>query len=453
MADPQSILALYLARTPGSAALAAEARRVLPGGIASDTRQFDPYGIYVTEAAGVRKKDVDGHDYLDFFGGHGANMLGHGHPAIVGAIGDAAAKGLQFAANHPLEVRLAQRVLALLPKAERLRFTGSGTEATLLAIRLARAFTGRRKILRFASHYHGWHDHAASGYAGQFDGGAAPGVLPEIAAQTILLRPSDREGLAAAFDRHGRDIAALIVEPVGTHFGVVPTSAAFLQEAQDAARAAGSLFILDEVLSGFRVDLGGAQAVMGLEPDLTTLAKVLCGGLPGGAVAGRAAIMDLIDPDPSRRGGRDKVLHQGTTTANPVSMAAGLAMLEELERIDGCGRASALGALARRELAAACAAEGLPLRWYGEFSAFHLLMPGTAAPEAGDDLSALPMEAFLARPHPLLNRFRMALNILGFDVNSKCSGLLSAVHDEADVRRLASGVAEAGWMVRREGLL
>jgi glutamate-1-semialdehyde 2,1-aminomutase len=450
VAESATILDRYLAKTPGSAALARAARAVLPGGIVTDTRYFEPYGIYIDRAVGVHNWDVDGNAYLDFFGGHGANLLGHSHTVLVQAVARAIERGVQYAANHPLEIEMAQEVLRHFPAAGRVRFTGSGTEATLLALRLARAFTGRPKIVRFTSNYHGWHDHAASGYAGQFDGSAAPGVLPAVAAQTILIRPNDTAALERAVEGFGSQIACFIIEPLGTHFGVVPTSRAFLRQVQDAARGVGALFILDEVLSGFRVSLAGAQGVYGLAPDLTTLAKVLCGGMPGGAVVGRADILDLLDPDASRRSGQPKVLHQGTLTGNPVSMAAGLATLREIERIDGCARANHLGALARWRLNEMAQAERLPLSWYGDFSIFHLLIGERRAEDVAPERD---LEVFLARPQPVTNRLRMALNVLGFDLNTKCSGLLSAAHTEEDVEQLVTGVAAAAAMLKGEGLL
>lgn len=450
-----TIVAQYLARTRRSAELAAQAREVLPGGIVTDTRFFEPYGVYIHNAKGARKWDVDGNEYLDFFGGHGANLLGHAPPVIVEAVREAMGRGVQFAANQPLEVALAQQITRLMPALRRVRFTGSGTEATLLAIRLARAFTGRRRIVRFMSHYHGWHDHAASGYTDQFDGSAALGILPEVAAATILLRPGDDRGLARAMDLYGHEIAAIIVEPVGAHFGVVPISARFLSTLQLAARSVGALFILDEVLSGFRVDPGGAQALYGLAPDLTTLGKIVCGGMPGGVVGGRADVLDLLDYDPVRRNGRAKVLHQGTFTANPLSMAAGLAMLSEIQSTGACARVNQLGQLARDGLNDMARAERLPFRWYGEFSAFHFLSvsAGTSPSPTAGDLPELPMESFLMRPQPLLNRLRMAVNVLGLDVNTKCSGLLGTAHTEADIRSAAQQFAAAGAMLRRDGYL
>ncbi|MFC2953853.1 aspartate aminotransferase family protein [Marinicaulis aureus] len=441
-----TILEQYLAKTRGSASLASAAPDVLPGGVVTDTRIFDPYGIYVNRAEGVRKWDVDGNEYLDFFGGHGANLLGHCPPAVVKAAQDALARGVQFAANQPLEIDLAREIIRLVPSAERVRFTGSGTEATLLAIRLARAATGRRKIVRFASHYHGWHDHAASGYAGEFDGSPAPGVLSAIADETVLLPPGDENALADAVARFGGDIAAFLIEPVGTHFGVVPLNPYFLHKIEAAAKNTGSLFILDEVLSGFRVAPGGAQSIYGLAPDLTTLAKILCGGLPGGAVAGRADILDLLSADPARRGGKTKVLHQGTFTGNPVSMAAGLAMLAELQRINACDRVNALGELARRRLNETARSENLPFHFYGAFSIFHVLFTETPCAD-------MTYKDYLPRPQPLTNRLRMALNLLGVDVNTRCSGLLSAAHEEADIETLCAALIEAGKMLEAENLL
>jgi glutamate-1-semialdehyde 2,1-aminomutase len=449
------ILREYLARTPRSAQLAEQAREVIPGGVVTDTRYFEPYGIYVDRAEGATKWDVDGNAYLDFFGGHGANILGHAPQPVVRALLETVVRGSQFAANHPAEVALAQEVKGLMPQLERVRFTASGTEATLLALRLARAFTGRTRIVRFSSNYHGWHDHAISGYVDGFDGSPAAGVLREIAAKTVLLKPGDTASLARLVEEDGADIAAFIIEPVGTHFGIVPVTPGFLAAVQQAAHSAGALFILDEVLSGFRVALGGAQQLYGLTPDLTTLGKIVCGGMPGGAVGGRADVLSLLDLDRARRGDRPKVLHQGTFTANPASMAAGLAMLKTLARDDVHGRINALGARARALLNEVSRAERLPFRWYGEFSGFHLLM---AAEPGGVDyfaqaLETIPLEGFLAKRPMLLNRLRMALNLLGIDLNTRCSGLLCAAHTEADLQRVAEALARAGTMLRADGYL
>jgi glutamate-1-semialdehyde 2,1-aminomutase len=274
--------------------------------------------------------------------------------------------------------------------------------------------------------------------------------LPEVAAQTILLRPNNAAGLERVVLDLGPQIAAFIIEPVGTNFGVIPVSAAFLRQVQSAARSTGAVFILDEVLSGFRVAPGGAQSVYGLQPDLTTLAKILCGGMPGGAVAGNANIMDLLDCDDSRRCGHPKVLHQGTFTANPVSMAAGIAVLREIERTAACSCVNRLGQLARNSLNEMAAAERLPFCWYGEFSAFHMRFG-----RMDDEPSLLgsSVEALLSQPRLLANRFRMAINVLGADINTRGSGLLCALHTEEEIARYVDAVAAAGCLLRRDNLI
>lgn len=447
-----SIEALYRARTPGSAALAAAAGEFLPSGIATDTRYFDPYGLYIERAAGTRKYDVDGNAYVDFFGGHGALMLGHAHPDVLAAVLRAAGNGTQFAANHPLEVGWARRICAMVPTAERVRFTGSGTEATLLAIRLARAFTGRSLIVRVAGHYHGWHDHAVSGYVSHFDGSPAPGVLPGVASGTILVRPDDHEAWSW-LTGSGADIAAVIAEPLGTHFGVVPYPQERLTNIQAFCRRIGALFILDEVLSGFRVAPGGAQAEFGLEPDLSTFAKAMAGGYPGGAVAGRADILDLMSFDEAARGGRPRVLHQGTFTGNPVSAAAGIATLDILRDGQACARANSLGGAARAALNRVFEEEGIPWACYGEFSVFHIFTnPWRRSFEPTSFDPALPtFEEYLGNTGTCLRLLRMALNVQGVDVNARCSGLLSAVHTQDDIELLAAAFRWAVTQLRAEG--
>src|SRR5579872_1580861 len=213
------IAAAWRARTPASAALAEQAARLLPSGIAHDARQQDPYGPFIERAQGAHKWDVDGNRYVDFFGGHGAMILGHAHPVVTARMAEVAARGTQFGANHPLEVRWAAQIQRMVASAERVRFTSSGTEATLMAVRLARAFTGRAQLLRFKGHFHGWHDHMAGGVANHFDGTPTPGVLAGVAEGVVLCPPGD----IAAMERllASGTIAAAIIEPTGASFGQV----------------------------------------------------------------------------------------------------------------------------------------------------------------------------------------------------------------------------------------
>ena len=342
LASNSGIIQAYRAKTPGSAALAAEARELLPSGIVHDARHLEPYGIYVVRAEGSRKWDQDGNEYVDYAGGHGALLLGHGRPEVLAAIQEALPEGTHPGANHEREVRWAQIVRELVPCAERVRFTSSGTEATHMALRLARARTGKHKIVRFKGHFHGWHDHMTSGYTSHFDGAPTAGVLPDLAAQVILLPPGDREATRAAFEADD-DIAAAILEPTGGSFGLVPHTPEFLGFLRELTAKHGVVLIFDEVITGFRVSPGGAQAYFGVTPDMSTHAKIVAGGLPGGAVAGRKELLDDLDFYATRESGREKIFHPGTFNANPVSAAAGTAALTIVRDSDACERASAFG--------------------------------------------------------------------------------------------------------------
>ena len=448
------VVTAYRQKTPGSERLAHEARELFPNGATHDARILDPYGIYVERAQGPHKWDVDGNRYIDYFGGHGALLLGHNQPAVAGATARALAAGTQYGANHPGEIRWAQSVVRMVPSAERVRFTSSGTEATLLAVRLARAFTGRRLLLRFRGHFHGWHDAMASGYSSHFDGSATAGVPRAVAEQSMLLDPGDIAGVRAALaGRH--DAAAVILEPTGSSFGQAPLSAAFVQELRAETEKAGVLLILDEVVTGFRVSQGGAQAAYGVRPDLTSLAKILAGGMPGGAVAGRRDILDHLDVEASRRAGREKVQHQGTYNANPVSAAAGAAALELIAATDPGRRADAAAAKLRDGMNAVLAAQGLRWAVYGSSSGFHtFLNPGglPIEPQAFEPADR-DWRTLKAQPEALARKLRLAMLVNGVDLNPRLGGFLSATHEPQDIDHTVAAFAEALRMVRAEGEL
>lgn len=440
-----TILDDYLRRTTKSAILAERAAHVFSDGITTDTRFFEPYGISIERGAGTRKWDIDGTEYVDFFGGHGALMLGHCHPKVTIAIQEAAARGVQFAANTPQEVAWAEAIRAHIPSADRVRFTGSGTEATLLAIRIARAWTKRAKILRIRTHYHGWHDFAVSGYATHHDGSAAPGVLAEIASNTILVGPNDRQEVEAAIRFHADELAAVMLEPLGSHFGMIPTNTDYLLAAHAAAVENHVPVILDEIITGFRVHISGFQGLFGLKPDITCLAKVAAGGMPGGAVCGSEEIMSVL----SRSTAHGKVLHQGTFTGNPVTASAAIATLSEIAATEACKTATASGETARARLDEAFRRAGVHWRTYGEYSAFHFLPD---APEVAD-LSALPTPLFAGRPVKLLQTLRMAMLLEGVDIASRGSGFLSAVHTEADIETLGRALERSLQRMKAEALI
>ena len=453
MLSNSRILSAYRARTPGSAELAREAASLFPSGVTHDSRHLEPYGVYVSRAAGPHKWDVDGNKYVDFYGGHGALLLGHGHKAVTDAVATALADGTHFGASHPRELAWARAVQRLVPSAERVRFTSSGTEATLMAVRLARAFTGRPVLLRFLGHFHGWHDHMAAGYTSHYDGSATPGVLAEVAAQSVLVPPGDLEAVRTVLARG--DVAAAILEPTGSSFGQVPLDAAFLRELRRLTSLHGTLLIMDEVVTGFRATRGGAQAAYGVRPDLSSFAKILAGGLPGAAVAGRKDILDQLDFAVSALAGREKIQHQGTFNANPVSAAAGTAALTAIAETDVAERASSIAASLRDAVNAVFAEEGVGWVMYGTFSGFHTFLGGEGVSVRPGAFVAegVPMAVLKSQPAGLAHKLRLALLVNGVDVNGRIGGFVSGTHSTADVAATAGAFREAVRMLRAEGEL
>jgi len=446
------IIAAYRAATPGSAAAAEKAARLFPSGVTHDSRYLEPYGLYITRAKGPRKWDVDGNCYVDYFGGHGALLLGHCHPKVVAAVEQQVERGTHFGASHELEIAWAEWVMKLIPSAERVRFTSSGTEATMMALRLARAFTGKSKIIRFKHHFHGWHDHMTSGYASHFDGSPTPGVLPGVTTGLVLAEQNDAVGLARLLDDDD-DIAAAILEPTGAHGAQLPIDPAFLVELRELTRQHGVLLIFDEVVTGFRVSPGGAQVEYGIRPDLTTLAKILAGGLPGGAITGRKDILDLLDFQVTKAADREKISHQGTFNANPLSAAAGVAALEIVGTTDACARANRYGETLRRRINEVFEEERVPWAVYGAFSNFHFFTnPGrTAITPTRFDPKAVPAEAFFdKRQAGLVHKFRLAMMTHGVDFSGSPGGITSATHGEAELEDTMTALRKAIRMLKQE---
>jgi glutamate-1-semialdehyde 2,1-aminomutase len=302
----------------------------IPGGVNSPVRAFGAVGgepFFVARGEGAYLVDTSGNRYLDFVQSWGASILGHAHPAVVDAVRRAAADGTSFGAPTPREVELAEAVADRVASVEKVRLVSSGTEAAMTAVRLARGATDRAKILKFAGCYHGHLDTllvaAGSGVATLGLPGSA-GVTPATVADTVVVAFNDRAGVEAAFAEHGDDLAAVLVEPVAANMGLVPPDPGFLELLRDQCTRAGALLVFDEVITGFRVGLGGAQAAYGIRPDLSIFGKVLGGGLPLAALGGPAALLDELAP-------LGPVYQAGTLSGNPLATAAGLAVLDELD--------------------------------------------------------------------------------------------------------------------------
>jgi glutamate-1-semialdehyde 2,1-aminomutase len=315
---------------PQSSALFARAKEVIPGGVNSPVRAFRGVGgtpLFIRRGNGAAITDADGREYIDYVGSWGPMILGHAHPQVIAAIQQAATRGTSYGAPTELEIELAQEVIDAFPSIEMLRLTSSGTEATMSALRVARGFTGRPKIVKFEGCYHGHGDsllvRAGSGVAtlGLPD---SPGVLPEVAQNTITVPFNGAEALEAVFNEAGDQIAAVIIEPVVGNMGCVPPKEGYLQSVRRVTERHGAVLIFDEVMTGFRVARGGAQQLYGVKPDMTTLGKIIGGGLPVGAFGGRREIMEVVAPV-------GPVYQAGTLSGNPLAVTAGLTTLRLLK--------------------------------------------------------------------------------------------------------------------------
>jgi len=430
---------------PGSRRLHQRAAAVLPNGVTHDSRYLRPFQVYVDRAAGSRKWDVDGNEYVDYVMGHGALLLGHSHPAVTEAAAVQLARGTHYGASHEGEIAWAEEVARLVPSAEVVRFTSSGTEATLMAIRLARSSTGRETIVKFENHFHGWHDYVA---AGTKYGDTTPGV-PRSILESIVVIPPDlgvmREVLGG---RH--DIAGVIVESAGASTGTVPLPRGFLRELRVVTHAAGVVMIMDEVVTGFRWTPGGVQEEEGIVPDITALAKILAGGFPGGAVAGRAEVMGRLAfaADGSRT---NKVGHPGTFNANPLSAAAGVACLREIG--DGAHqlRARERAAQLRTGMNAELARLGVPGVVYGQASEFRIALGHGRPPEARDyDPRDMQPARLAGGIDPETQRLlHLAMMNAGVHLFGN-GGFVSSVHTEADVTRSLEAWSTSLDALRRE---
>jgi glutamate-1-semialdehyde 2,1-aminomutase len=426
----------YEARTSRSRRLHARAAGIFPNGATHVGRYLRPYPLYVERAAGSHKWDVDGNEYVDYFGGHGALLLGHCHPEVQSAVERQIALGNHFGAEHEGAVVWAELIQEMVPGAERVRFTSSGTEATQLALRMARARTGRSKIVRFGGHFHGWHDHLAFS-APVSEANQPAGIPAGVVGEVIVVPPNDVAALETLLGERD-DVAAVILEPTGAGFGRVPTGRATLLALREMTSRRGVPLIFDEVITGFRVSPGGAQEHYGIRPDLTTLAKIIAGGYNGAAVVGRAEFFEaLAFQELDGVAKAPAIPHQGTFNGSPLAAAAGIATLRLLRDGSLIARANRSAETIRHEMNVELKRRGRGWCAYGEFSAFHLL-PVDAAAEGPEDVYSgkVPWQVLKSStPEPLSHSFRLGFICEGVDITGWPGGMVSAVHDEDDLER------------------
>lgn len=412
-----------------------DAQRVIPGGVNSPVRAFAGVGgepVFFKSAEGAWLTAEDDKKYIDYIGSWGPMILGHGHPAVIAAVTETAQSGLSFGAPCVLETRIAEKICALMPSIEKVRMVSSGTEATMSAIRLARGHTGRDKIIKFEGCYHGHSDSllikAGSG-ALTLGVPSSPGVPAELAAHTITLPFNDVDALNTAFSEIGAEIACVIVEPIAGNMNMVPPQPGFHETLRKLCTESGALLIFDEVMTGFRVAKGGAQAIFDIKPDLTTLGKIVGGGMPAAAFGGRAEIMNSIAPT-------GPVYQAGTLSGNPVAMAAGLATLTVL---DQPGFYAALSEKTRYlvdGLKKAAAEAGVALATECEGGMFGLVFTNETEVRRFEQVANADVERFKSFFHGMLER-GVYLAPSAFE-----AGFVSAAHGDAELDATIAAAAD-----------
>ena len=435
------IFAAYEERFAESRKLFERARGVLAGGTSHDSRLFAPFPVSIRESKGAHKWEATGRLLIDYWMGHGALLNGHGFGPVAEAVARQAARGTHFGASHELEVRWAELVCGMMPSAERIRFTSSGTEATLLAMRVARAYTGRRTIVRLNGHFHGWHDDAMSHFVAAEEAGLNPGSEENVG----LVDAFDLEGVAEWLETG--DVAGVILEPGGGGSGALPWGAEFLGTLRELTREHGSMLIFDEVISGFRYSPGGVQQLCSVLPDITVLAKILCGGLPGGAIAGSEEVMSVFGAGAQRGARRARVPHMGTFNGNPLAAAAGIVTLEHLREHEPHVAARDAAERLVGLINQAADANRVDVHLYTSSSIFHILV---GARSAGASLGAsediLPLYATSQEGYAMLRR---ALLVEGVD-SHPTHGWVSAAHDGEVIAATAAAFDRAFSRLRGE---
>jgi len=436
-----AIVERYLQKFRKSGQLYEQAVRLVPGG-GHQSRVVRPFPVYVQHAEGARKWDVDGNELVDYMMGYGALILGHAHLDVNRAVGLRLSQGTHMGTATPLELRWAELVKDLIPSAERVRFTASGTEATLLALRVARTFTGRRKVVKFHEHFHGWHD-----YVSPDSGINTQNGIPEDTLSTVVVVEPNIDTLSRLLSKDP-DIAAVILEPTGGHWGQYPLqNPAFLRGVRELTATYGVVMIMDEVITAFRVSRGGAQERFAVRPDLTTMAKILAGGLPGGAVAGKGEIMDVL----ASRDKSVRVAHPGTFNANPLSATAGIACLELIARETVIERADAMADRLKAGLRDALARAEVTGHVHGIASIVHVVLGATCDCDGG--ICTMPHSEISTLTSAQADPLKLAMLNEGVDMMGGIGFMVSAAHRDEDVDRTATAFERSLQALRLEGVV
>ena len=435
----------YIDLHPGSAERHAKARDLFPDGVTHDARRMSPFPLYATRGLGPHKWDVDGNRIIDYWTGHGSLILGHSHPKIVEAVNRQMAEGTHLSASTDLEIKWAELVCELVPSADKVRFHSSGTEADMMAIRMARAYTGKKKIIKFEDHFHGWSDDLS------VDGNGLGGI-PDETFNTMIVLPDNDISIVEKTLENDDEVAAIILEPTGAHMGAHALKRDFLGQLREVKERHGVVLIFDEVVTGFRVSKGGAQEYYGVTPDMTTLAKIVGGGLPGGAVSGKADIINMIQAtgdselDQTRRIG-----HNGTFNANPLSAVAGITALEMVrdtpvnDTTDAMGRRlkDGLNDLLGRMEVPGCAS-GLPGAVFLRLGVDH---------ECDKEVCVMSHEDMaIVQDRPRMSQWNLSMLNQGIHVSGE-RFLMMSVHTEQDIDETVDAAEKSLTELRGVGLI
>ena len=443
----ETIREAYIRKNPKSAAIYPRFQRVFPSGTGGhDGHYSDPFPITIARGQGPRKWDVDGNEYIDFAMGSLSLLLGYAHPAVVEALNQAAPGGSQFGRGATeSELEWGEMVNELIPCADKIRFVGSGGEATHLAMRVARGHTGKDKIIRWEGHYHGRQDYAMAGNSPPFDVPDSIGI-PKGVIDSVVVLPPDLEALERTLAAD-KEIAGVITEASGANYGFVPLKPGFLEGVQRLTRQYGVVNIFDEVITGFRWSPGGLQQKVGITPDLCSLSKILTGGMPGGAVAGKAEFMEVMGhTGDAHRDRAQRVSSGGTFNGNPICAATGIATLKIAATGEMQDHADAMAERMRRGLREIVDKYEVEACVYGDSSTFHMYFGARS-------IEGLDATTLNAMPKELIDGLRMALEVRGVDIMNRCSGSLSGVHTETDVDTALAAFDGAFTALVDEGLV
>ncbi|MBI4491529.1 MAG: aminotransferase class III-fold pyridoxal phosphate-dependent enzyme [Chloroflexi bacterium] len=441
----------YVHQHPRSQEAYERARRVMPSGVAHDIRLMRPFPITLARASGARKWDVDGNEYIDYHMGSAALLLGHAHPEVMAAVREQLERGWHYAQPHQLEAEWGEWIQRLIPSVERLQFTNSGTEANMLALRLARTYTGKPRVLRFHGHFHGWDDYGMVGTNVPFERPASAGIPSGVVDSVVAIPANDPDLVAQTLDADP-DIGTVILEPSGASWSTIPLRPGFLQALREITASRGRLLIFDEVITGFRWSPGGVQGRLGLRPDLTTMAKIASGGMPGGVVGGRADVMEVMAfSGQAHRDRYQRAYHAGTFNANPLAAAAAIVTLGHVATGEPHRHIDALAAQLRAGVNEAIKRLGISAVAYGEASSFHLYIgPRPAGTPIGETLWVEDAARLKGIPGELVAGVRRALQNRGVDLMSGIGGVLSTAHTAADVEQTIVAFEAALRAVRDE---